>query len=152
MPFNMGGEEGKKPGGSEAPFRHIPNGLAGIETRMPLLFSEGVLGGRITLEKFVELTATNPAKAYGIHPRKGTIAIGADADLVIWDERDIVVTNSMLHHAVDHTPYEGMTLKAWPALTMLRGEVVWDGQFQVRDGRGQFLRCGAPSLLPRGAR
>ena len=81
------------------------------------LRSEGVLGGRITPQKFVELTATNPAKAYGLHPRKGTIAIGSDADLVIWDERDFVLTNAQLHHEVDYTPYEGMRLSAWPAMT-----------------------------------
>ena len=148
-PFNYEGTEGRKPGGEEVSFRHIPNGLAGIETRMALLYSEGVLGGRITLQKFVELTATNPAKAYGLHPRKGTIAIGADADLVIWDEREFVLRNTQLHHAVDHTPYEGMALKAWPGLTLSRGEVVWDGRdFQGRAGRGQFLACGAPSLMP----
>ena len=72
----------------------------------------------MTLQKFVELTATNPAKAYGLHPRKGTIAIGSDADLVIWDERDITLSNAQLHHAVDYTPYEGMRLKAWPGLTL----------------------------------
>ncbi len=149
-PFNIEGTHGKKPGGEEVAFRHIPNGLAGIETRMALLYSEGVLGGRITLEKFVELTATNPAKAYGLHPRKGTIAVGSDADLVIWDEREFVLHNTQLHHAVDHTPYEGMTLKAWPGLTLSRGEVVWDGhEFHGRAGRGRFLSRGAPSLLPR---
>ncbi|MEF7617280.1 dihydropyrimidinase [Aquincola sp. MAHUQ-54] len=149
-PFSYDGTEGKKPGGEEVPFRHIPNGLAGIETRMALLYSEGVLEGRITLEKFVELTATNPAKVYGLHPRKGAIAIGSDADLVIWDERECTVRNERLHHAVDHTPYEGMRLKAWPGLTLSRGEVVWDGQaFLGRTGRGRFLECGTPSLLPR---
>ena len=149
-PFNYDSPEGKKPGGEEVAFRHIPNGLAGIETRMPLLYSEGVLGGRMTLEKFVELTATNPAKAYGLHPRKGSIAIGSDADLVIWDEREFVLSNSMLHHAVDHTPYEGHTLRAWPALTLVGGQVVWDGtQFHPRPGKGRFLPCGMPSLRPR---
>ncbi|WP_342133695.1 amidohydrolase family protein, partial [Hydrogenophaga sp. OTU3427] len=120
----------------------------GIETRLPLLYSAGVLGGRLTLERFVELTSTNPAKAYGLHPRKGTIAIGSDADLVIWDEREFVLNNSHLHHAVDHTPYAGQTLRAWPAMTLIGGEVVWDGAFHARPGRGRFLTCGAPSLLP----
>ena len=148
-PFNVEGTDGKKPDGEEVAFRHIPNGIPGIETRMPLLYSEGVLAGRITLNKFVELTATGPAKAYGLHPRKGTIAIGSDADLVIWDERDITITNDMLHHAVDHTPYEGMNLRAWPAATISRGDIVWDGQqFHSRPGRGRFLTCGAPSLVP----
>ncbi len=151
-PFRYDAPEGKKPGGLEVPFRHIPNGIPGLETRLALLYSERVLGGRITANRFVELTATNPAKAYGLHPRKGTIAIGGDADLVLWDQRDLVVANSRLHHAVDYTPYEGMTLRAWPGLTLCRGEVVWDGAaFHGQAGRGQFLRCGPPTLLPQGA-
>jgi dihydropyrimidinase len=151
-PFRFDDPQGKKIGGQEVPFRHIPNGIPGLETRLPLLYSEGVLGGRITLQKFVELTATNPAKAYGLHPRKGTIAIGSDADLVLWDERDVTVDNRMLHHAVDYTPYEGMRLKAWPGLTLSRGEVVWDGQgFTGQAGRGRFLPCGTPALLPKRA-
>jgi dihydropyrimidinase len=149
-PFRYDAPEGKKPGGEEVAFRHIPNGIPGLETRMPLLYSEGVLGGRITLNRFVELTATNPAKAYGLHPRKGTIAVGADADLVIWEEGARTIRNADLHHAVDYTPYEGHQLRAWPALTLLRGDVVWDGQaFSGRAGHGKFLRCGAPSLQPR---
>jgi dihydropyrimidinase len=149
-PYNYETSEGKKPGGEEVAFRHIPNGIPGIETRMALLYSEGVLGGRITLSKFVELTATGPAKAYGLHPRKGTIAVGSDADLVIWDEHDVVVRNERLHHAVDYTPYEGMALKAWPGLTMLRGETVWDGRtFTGTKGRGRFQACGLPTLLPK---
>ena len=148
-PFRYDAPEGKKPGGAEVAFRHIPNGIPGLETRMPLLYSEGVLGGRITLNKFVELTATNPAKAYGLHPRKGTIAIGSDADLVIWDERPLTLRNTQLHHAVDYTPYEGMALKAWPGLTLAAGQVVWDGQnFHARTGQGRLLFCGSPSLLP----
>jgi dihydropyrimidinase len=149
-PFKYDAPEGKKPGGEEVAFRHIPNGIPGLETRLPLLYSEGVLAGRITLPKFVELTATNPAKAYGLHPRKGTIAIGSDADLVIWGEGERIIRNAGLHHAVDYTPYEGMTLAAWPALTLAGGEVVWDGtEFHPRAGRGRFLRCGPPTLQPR---
>ena len=149
-PFRYDAPEGKKPSGREVAFRHIPNGIPGLETRLPLLYSEGVLAGRITLPKFVELTATNPAKAYGLHPRKGTIAIGSDADLVIWGEGERVVRNTDLHHAVDYTPYEGMMLAAWPALTLAGGEVVWDGRsFHPRTGRGRFLRCGPPTLQPR---
>jgi len=148
-PFRYDAPEGKKPAGEEVAFRHIPNGIPGIETRLPLLYSEGVLGGRMTLNRFVELTATGPAKAYGLHPRKGTIAVGSDADLVVWEERDFVLENRHLHHAVDYTPYEGQTLRAWPALTLARGEVVWDGtNFHPRRGRGRFLPCAAPSLLP----
>jgi dihydropyrimidinase len=148
-PFRYDAPEGKKPGGEEVSFRHIPNGIPGLETRMPLLYSEGVLAGRMTLNRFVELTATNPAKAYGLHPRKGTIAVGSDADLVIWDERDVVVRNKDLHHEVDYTPYEGRALRAWPGVTIAAGEVVWDGAFHPRLGRGRFLPCGEPSLMPR---
>jgi dihydropyrimidinase len=149
-PFRFDAPEGKKPGCEEVAFRHIPNGIPGLETRMPLLYSAGVLEGRISLNKFVELTATNPAKAYGLHPRKGTIAVGADADLVVWDEGERVIRNADLHHDVDYTPYEGQRLRAWPGLTLSRGEVVWDGRaFTGRAGHGRFLRCGAPSLLPR---
>jgi dihydropyrimidinase len=147
-PFRFDAPEGKKPDGQEVPFRHIPNGIPGIETRMALLYSEGVLGGRITLEKFVEITATNPAKAYGLHPRKGTIAIGSDADLVIWEESEHTIRNADLHHAVDYTPYEGQRLRAWPGVTIANGDVVWDGQFHSRAGQGRFLPCGTPSLLP----
>jgi dihydropyrimidinase len=147
-PFRFDAPEGKKPGGVEVPFRHIPNGIPGLETRLALLYSEGVLGGRITLEKFVELTSTHPAKAYGLHPRKGTIAIGSDADLVIWDEGERTIRNADLHHAVDYTPYEGQQLRAWPAITIASGEVVWDGAFHPRKGLGRLLACGAPSLLP----
>jgi len=151
-PFRFDDPQGKKMGGEEVPFRHIPNGIPGLETRLPLLYSEGVLGGRITLQKFVELTATNPAKAYGLHPRKGTIAVGSDADLVVWDERPVKLSNTQLHHAVDYTPYEGMQLKAWPGLTLSRGEVVWDGKsFTGQAGRGRFLPCGTPTLLPKRA-
>ena len=149
-PFRYDAPEGKKPGGEEVAFRHIPNGIPGLETRMPLLYSEGVLGGRITLNRFVELTATQPAKAYGLHPRKGTIAVGSDADLVIWEERERVLRNADLHHNVDYTPYEGRSLRAWPAMTLAGGEVVWDGtQFHPRAGRGRFLKCGPPTLVPR---
>jgi len=147
-PFRYDAPEGKKPGGREVAFRHIPNGIPGLETRLPLLYSEGVLGGRITLNRFVELTSTNPAKAYGLHPRKGTVAIGSDADLVIWDEREFVLRNADLHHQVDYTPYEGRTLRAWPGVTIAGSEVVWDGRFHPRAGRGRFLACAAPTLLP----
>lgn len=139
---------GKHPDGEEVPFPSIPNGVPGIETRLPLLFSEGVLGGRITLNKFVELTATNPAKLYGLAGRKGTIAVGSDADLVIWGNKPVVVRNEMLHHNVDYTPYEGMLLKAWPVCTMLRGQVIWDGvTFTGEVGAGRFLRRGPSTLL-----
>ena len=157
-PFRYDATEGKKPNGEEVPFRHIPNGIPGLETRMPLLYSEGVLGGRISIHKFVELTATNPAKTYGLFPRKGTVAIGSDADLVIWEHQERVIRNSDLHHNVDYTPYEGMRLAAWPAVTLSRGCVVWqDGRFMAPRGHGKYLACALPTIaqgvrpLPRAA-
>ncbi|HZQ61921.1 MAG TPA: dihydropyrimidinase [Casimicrobiaceae bacterium] len=147
-PFNYDDPQGKKLGGREVPFRHIPNGIPGLETRLPLLFSAGVQTGRISLNRFVELTATNAAKIYGLYPRKGTIAVGSDADLVVWDpSREEVIANARLHHAVDYTPYEGMRVRGWPVLTLSRGETVWDGmQPQGRPGRGRFLPCERPVM------
>jgi dihydropyrimidinase len=145
-PFRYEDPQGKKLGGTEPSFEYIPNGIPGLETRLPLLFSAGVMTGRITLQQFVALTSTQPAKLYGLHPRKGTIAIGADADLVIWDTTTRrTIRNEALHHACDYTPYEGIEVGAWPATTLLRGEVVWDGErFAGAPGRGAFLRCGRP--------
>ncbi len=145
-PFRYADPRGKMRRGSTASFRHVPNGIPGIETRLPLLFSEGVGKGRIDLAGFVALTATNPAKLYGIYPRKGTIAVGADADLVLWDPaRAVALTNAMLHHNVDYTPYEGMRLKGWPVATLSRGEIVCrDGALLAQKGRGRFLTCALP--------
>ena len=114
-----------------------------------LLMSEGVLGGRIDIHRFVELTSTNPARLYGLYPKKGTIAVGSDADLVVWEQypagQERVLTNDMLHHAVDYTPYEGIALRAWPATTVSRGRLVWhEGRFQAEAGSGQFQPCLRP--------
>ena len=138
--------DGKKVKGEDGHFKTIPNGVPGIELRMPMLFSEGVGKGRITLEKFVAITATNPARIYGLYPRKGTIAVGADADIVIWDpDLEVTVTHDMLHDAMDYTPYEGRRIKGWPVTTLSRGEVVWDGKEpRGRPGRGAFLPCDLP--------
>ena len=133
-------------GGPNTPFSKVPNGLPGIELRMSLLLSEGVGKGRVTVNQFVALTATNAARIYGLYPRKGTIAIGADADIVIWDtEREWTVTHGLLHDNCDYTPYEGMRLRGWPLTTLSRGDIVWNGrESQAKPGRGQFLRCDLP--------
>ncbi|WP_018905954.1 dihydropyrimidinase [Variovorax paradoxus] len=148
-PFNIDGPDGKRVAGDDASFDRIPNGIPGVETRMPLLMSEGVLAGRIDVHRFVELTATNPARMYGLYPKKGTIAVGGDADFVVWDVfeagREKVIANDMLHHAADYTPYEGMRLRAWPGVTVSRGRVVWqDGVFSAEPGSGQFQPCLRP--------
>ena len=121
--------------------------MAGIgERRLPLLFSEGVGKGRITLNRFVALTATNPARLFGLYPRKGTIAVGSDADLAIWDpERQVTITNDILHHNVDYTHYEGMKVQGWPETVLSRGTVVVDhGTVVGADGGGRFLPCELP--------
>jgi dihydropyrimidinase len=145
-PFCFDGPDGKKAHGEQVSFDQVANGIPGVETRMALLWSEGVRSGRITPQSFVALTSTNAAKLYGLYPRKGSIAIGADADLVIWDEgQPVQINNEMLHHNVDYTPYAGMQLSAWPAMTLSRGEVVWDGEPRGDAGRGRFLRCERPA-------
>ena len=147
--------EGKMKHGPNAPFKKVANGVPGLEVRTALLFSEGVGKGRIDLPKFVALTATNAAKLYGLHPRKGTIAVGSDADLAIWDpEKEVTIRQSMMHDAMDYTPYEGKTIKGWPVTTLVRGEVVAEaGEFVGAAGRGRFLRCDiSPATVPLGRR
>ena len=146
-PFRFEDERGKKANGEDASFRYIPNGVPGLETRLALLFSAGVGGGRITLNRFVELTATSPARLYGLYPRKGTIAIGSDADLALWDpRREVTISNRLLHHNVDYTPYEGIRVTGWPVMTLLRGEVIArDGEPLATPGSGQFLPCERPA-------
>ena len=141
-PFRFNDPKGKQNAGPDAKFRAVPNGVPGIETRLPLLMSEGVMKQRIDIHQFVSLTATAPAKLYGLFPRKGTISPGCDADIVIWDtDLNFTLTNSMLHHNVDYTPYEGMKLHAWPHLVLSRGDVVAkDGDCTATPGRGKFIR------------
>ena len=145
-PFRYEDDKGKKMHGEDTPFKYIPNGVPGVETRLPLLFSEGVGKGRIDLRRFVELSSTNAARIYGLYPRKGTIAVGSDADIAIWDpNKEVEITNSILHHNVDYTPYEGMQVRGWPETVLSRGEVVAkDGNFCGEAGRGKFLKCESP--------
>jgi dihydropyrimidinase len=140
---------GKKVHGENAPFTKIPNGIPGLETRMALTWSEGVAKGRITENQFVALTATAPARIYGLEGVKGSIAVGADADLVLWDpKRTTTIANDLLHHNVDYTPYEGHEVTGWPVMTVARGELVWnDGEVLAEPGRGRFLRRATPGPL-----
>ncbi len=134
-------ESGKlTPEAKRGGYRWIPNGIPGIETRMPILFSEGVRKGRIDLQRFVALTSTNHAKAYGLFPRKGTIAIGADADIVIWDpDLEVTISQSELHHGCDYTPYEGLAVTGWPVTTIRRGvTVVRDRKLVADKGIGLY--------------
>ncbi len=143
------GERGKRVNGVDAPFRDIPNGVPGLATRLPILFSEGVGKGRISAEQFVRLAASNPARLFGLYPQKGTIAPGADADLVLWDPaKQVTITNALLQQAIDYTPYEGRQVTGWPVMTLRRGEVVMqDGRVQAEPGSGRFLPRGPYELI-----
>lgn len=134
-------ETGKLAPGGRTSFRWVPNGIPGVETRLPILFSEGVVKGRIDLNRFVALSATNHAKTYGLYPRKGTIAVGCDADIAIWDpKREVTISQGLLHHGSDYTPYEGIKVTGWPVTTIVRGAVVVeDGVLVGRKGAGQYI-------------
>ena len=135
-------EGGKLMYGPKVSFSKVANGIPGLETRSALLFSEGVMTGRLDLNRFVALNSTNAAKLYGLHPQKGTIAVGADADIAIWDpERKVTITNAMLHHNVDYTPYEGRVVTGWPVTVLSRGQVIChQGELAGQAGHGQFLK------------
>jgi len=146
-PFRYDDEHGKLLPKGRTSFRWVPNGIPGVETRLPILFSEGVMKRRIDLPRFAALTATNHAKAYGLYPKKGAIAVGADADLTLWDPGATrKIRHADLHDGSDYTPYEGLEITGWPVTTMLRGElVVADGKLRAGKGGGAFLPRG-PSL------
>jgi dihydropyrimidinase len=141
-PFRFEGPAGKKRKGDRTAFRWVPNGIPGVETRLPILFSEGVVKGRIDLQQFVALTSTNHARMYGLAGRKGTISVGADADIAIWDpELSRPIRQENLHHGADYTPYEGMEITGWPTTVIVRGGVVVeDGVITGQPGHGAFLK------------
>lgn len=123
-------------------FRKCPNGFPGIESRMAIIFSEGVSKGRISLNKFVEITSTNPAKLFGMYPKKGTLAVGADADLVLFDpNKKTVITKNNMHENVDYAGYEGFSVTGLPVMTISRGDIIArDNTFIGKNGRGEFLK------------
>jgi dihydropyrimidinase len=138
--------------GNNPNFRDTPNGVPGLAARLPVLFSEGVAKGRIDLNHFVRLTATNPAKLFGL-AGKGSIAVGYDADLVLWDPaKRVTISNALMRQAVDYTPYEGMVVTGWPVATLLRGRMAMrDGVVQAEPGSGKFLpRAPYDLIKPRG--
>ncbi len=144
---------GKKVAGEDAPFTVVPNGVPGLAARLPILFSEGVVKGRIDLPTFAALSAGNAAHIFGLAPRKGAIAVGADADLVLWDpQRRVRLTNALMQHGVDYTPFEGLEVTGWPVTTLLRGRIACeDGKVRAETGTGQFLaRAPYAAIRPRG--
>jgi dihydropyrimidinase len=146
-------ETGKLRAGPNPNFKQIANGMPGLEVRLPLLFDAMVSKGRLGLEKFVELTATAPAKIYNLHPRKGSIAVGADADIAIWDpQREVTISDDMMHDLAGYTPFAGRQLRGWPVTVLSRGKViVADGKRSAEAGSGRFLaRTGGEAAKPTG--
>jgi dihydropyrimidinase len=130
-------------------FTRIPPGMANLETLVPMLYSEGVVKRRISLERMVELVASNPAKIFGLYPRKGAIVEGADADLVVFDpEAKVTVHAGEMHSRADYDPFEGCEVTGWPRITISRGEqIVSDRKPRARAGRGMFLPRAAFSAV-----
>src|ERR1700719_3406630 len=146
-------QTGKLRAGPNPNFKQVANGLPGLEVRLPLLVDAMVSKGRLGLEKFVELTATAPARIYNLHPRKGSIAVGADADIAIWDpQREVTLSDEMMHDLTGYTPYAGRKLRGWPVTVLSRGRViVADGKRSVEAGSGRFLaRSGGEAARPTG--
>jgi len=136
----------QKLGGAD--FTKCPNGMPGVELRFPLMFSEGVMKGRISPEQFARLCATNPAKLFGMYPQKGVIRQGSDADIVIVDPKKVyTVTHERLHENVDYTPYEGVEMQGMIDRVISRGDViVKDNEFVGQKARGKFIKRGRPML------
>lgn len=147
------GPRGKRVNGADANFRDIPNGVPGLAARLAIVWSEGVSKGRITPSDFVRLTATQPARLFGLHPAKGSVMPGADADLVLWDPaRRVTLTHAMMQQAIDYTPYEGLEVTGWPVATVLRGQFAMrDGVVMATPGSGRYLAVPPYEMVrPRG--
>ncbi|SOC22912.1 dihydropyrimidinase [Stappia indica] len=149
-PFRYDDERGKRNPKGLASFRHIPNGIPGVETRLPILFSEGVMKGRIDLPRFVSLAATAHARTYGLYPEKGTIAIGSDADLAIWDPTEKrTIRHADLHDGADYSPYEGLEVTGWPTTVILGGRVmVRDNTLVGAKGDGTYRSARTRGAAP----
>ncbi len=145
-PFRFADPAGKDAPGARTSFRNIPNGIPGVETRLPILFSEGVTKGRISLEKFAAITATNHARLYGLKT-KGAIMVGMDADIALWDPGlTRPIRQADLNHGADYTPWEGFDVTGWPVRTILRGQTVMlDGELKGAPTGGHIAR-GAPEV------
>ncbi len=131
-----------------ASFVTCPNGAPGIEARMALLYSEGVETGRISLQRYGEITSALPARIMGLYPRKGAITPGSDGDIVVFDPRKkLTISNEILHENVDYTPYEGFEITGYPVMTMRRGEIIVEnGELCAVPGSGRFIARNAPDI------
>jgi dihydropyrimidinase len=127
-------------------------GVADLETLMPMLFSEGVVAGRISLARFVELTSANAARLFGLYPRKGAIAVGSDADLALWDpQKRTTIDGAAMHSRAGYSVYDGWTVQGWPRFVIRRGQVVLaDGHSLAQPGQGQWIRRARAAAQPPG--
>ncbi|MEM8743572.1 MAG: dihydropyrimidinase [Pseudomonadota bacterium] len=133
-------ETGKLIESKNPTFKQIPNGMPGLELRMPVLFSEGVKTGRIDLPKFVDLTSTGIARLYGLYPQKGEIAVGSDADIGVWDpDAQKTITDETVHDNTGYSPFTGRTITGWPECVISRGRVIIrDGNADMAPGSGKI--------------
>ena len=151
QPIEYEGEQiaipGKELGAND--FTRIPNGLPGVGDRLPIMWTHGVQAGKMTPNQFVALNATNPAKIFGLYPRKGTLLPGSDADMVIWDpEKKVKYGVAHAQHRTDYNLYEGWELVGYPEKVFLRGELIVNGeQWLGKRGGGQFLKRGPGEVL-----
>ncbi|MFQ5784277.1 MAG: dihydropyrimidinase [Alphaproteobacteria bacterium] len=122
-------------------FTQIPNGCGGVENRMHVLWHHGVNGGRLTMNEFVAITSTNAAKIFNLYPRKGTISVGADADIAIWDpEKELTISRETHHQNIDFNVFEGMTVKGVATTTLSQGKIVYqDGDVRTVRGAGRYI-------------
>jgi dihydropyrimidinase len=148
-PFRYDDPQGKLNPKGRTSFRWVPNGMPGVGARNLILFSQGVMGGRIGIDRFVALTSTNHAKAYGLGAKKGTLTIGSDADLVLWDPTITKkITHADIQDGSDYTPYEGIEITGWPVETILRGQTVARaGKVVAAKGAGRFLPRAKSHLI-----
>jgi len=130
-------------------FRKVPGGLPGIELRYPLLYSFGVLKNKLSLQDWVNICSTQPSKIFGLYPKKGTLKIGSDADIVIFNpNKKVTVSQELLHENVDYSPYHSMELSGYPELTIVKGKkLITNGKLTTPQHRGKFLHCNLPNFL-----
>jgi dihydropyrimidinase len=144
---------GKLAGGKTATFKQIPNGMPGLEARLPLMFDAMVSKDRFGVNRFVQWTSTEPAKIYGLHPKKGSIAVGYDADVAIWDpKKKMTFSDKAVRDRTGYSPWAGRTVKGWPVTVLLRGNVIIEnGSLKAAPGSGQFLpREAGAAAVPLG--
>jgi dihydropyrimidinase len=147
--FNDHPTEGPQKTLGEGDFSKIPNGMPGVENRMQLIYHGAIAEQRLGLNRFVEVCSTTPAKMFGMYPKKGTIAIGSDADIIVFDPNGSHTISSETHHMfVDYSAYEGMEVEGKIETVLSRGRVlIEDDTYNESKGHGQYLKRGTSQYL-----